>query len=81
VIAYQHCQVEADQQPDLWAVRLRNLEARARYLELAVAALLGRVPEAHRAAQLLSELADLQKGQETPSPHIARAPTAKHAGL
>ena len=49
-IAYRNDELEAWEQDDLWTVRLANLETRARYLDLALAELLGNAPEAHRAA-------------------------------
>ena len=55
-IAYRNGDLEACEQDDVWTVRLANLEARARYLDLALAELLGDAPEAHRAAaRLLTE--------------------------
>jgi hypothetical protein len=64
-IAYRNRELEACEQDDMWTVRLANLEARARYLDLALAELLGSAPEAHRAAaRLLSELADVVEEQE-----------------
>jgi hypothetical protein len=65
VIAYRNGTLEAREQGDLWTVRLANLEVRARYLDLALAELLGNAPEAHRvAARLLSELAEVAERQE-----------------
>jgi hypothetical protein len=59
-IAYRNDWLEAREQDDTWTVRLANLEARARYLDLALAQLLGNAPEAHRvAARLLAELDDV----------------------
>jgi len=52
-IAYRNDELEAWEQDDLWTVRLSNLETRARYLDLALARLLGDAPEAHRAAARL----------------------------
>jgi len=64
-IAYRNDELEAWEQDDLWTVRLSNLETRARYLDLALARLLGDAPEAHRAAaRLLVELADVVEQQE-----------------
>ena len=64
-IAYRNGQLQACEQHDVWTVRLANLETRARYLDLALAQLLGSAPEAHRvAARLLSELADVVEQQE-----------------
>ena len=64
-IAYRNDELEAWERDDLWTVRLSNLETRARYLDLALARLLGDAPEAHRAAaRLLVELADVVEQQE-----------------
>jgi Fe2+ transport system protein B len=64
-IAYGNAELEAREQDDLWAVRLGNREARARYLDLALAELLGDAREAHRAAaRLLVECADVVKQPE-----------------
>ena len=64
-IEYRNDELEAWEQDDLWTVRLSNLETRARYLDLALARLLGDAPEAHRAAaRLLVELADVVEQQE-----------------
>jgi hypothetical protein len=64
-IAYRDGQLEAREQGDVWTVRLANLETRARYLDLALAELLGNAPEAHRAAaRLLSELTEVLGRQE-----------------
>jgi len=72
-IAYRSGKLEARELNDVWTVRLANLEARARYLDLALAELLGNAPEAHRAAaRLLIELADVVEQQEAacpPAPH------------
>jgi hypothetical protein len=65
VIAYRNGRLEAREQGDVWTVRLANLEVRARYLDLALAELLGNAPEAHRAAaRLLGELAGVVARQE-----------------
>jgi Fe2+ transport system protein B len=64
-IAYRNVELEAREQDDLWAVRLGNREARARYLDLALAELLGDSRDAHRAAaRLLAELADVVDQEE-----------------
>lgn len=76
-IAYRDSEIEAREQDDLWTVRLAHLETRARYLDLALAELLGDAPEAHRAAaKLLTELADVVQRQEAaqPRPAAARPP-------
>jgi Fe2+ transport system protein B len=71
-IAYRNVELEAREQEDLWAVRLGNREARSRYLDLALAELLGDSREAHRAAaRLLAELADVveqEQAADSPSP-------------
>jgi hypothetical protein len=68
-IAYRDGELEACEQGDLWTVRLANLQARARYLDLALAKLLGDASEAHRtAARLLTKLADVAEQQEARAP-------------
>jgi hypothetical protein len=75
VIAYRNDKLEATELDDVWTVRLANLEARARYLDLALAELLGDAPEAHRAAaRVLSELADVVEQQEANLSHAAPLP-------
>jgi hypothetical protein len=55
----------------MWTVRLAHLETRARYLDLALAELLGSAPEAHRAAaRLLAELADVTEQQDASRPLV-----------
>ncbi len=74
-IAYGNGKLEARAQDGLWAVRLANLEMRARYLDFALAELLGSAPEAHRAAaKLLSELADVVEQQEAAYSRVAPMP-------
>ncbi|HJQ51817.1 MAG TPA: hypothetical protein VJ838_14980 [Gaiellaceae bacterium] len=80
-IAYHHGELQACEQDGAWTVRLANLETRARYLDLALAQLLGNAPEAHRAAaRLLIELADVTERQAAslhvaePPPRIRRSP-------
>ena len=74
-IAYGNGKLEAREQDDVWSVRLANLEARARYLDLALAALLGDAPEAHRAAaRLLAELPEVVEQQEAAYPNAAPMP-------
>jgi hypothetical protein len=71
-IAYHRRELSACEQDGVWTVRLANREARARYLDLALAQLLGNAPEAHRAAaRLLTELADVA---ERPAAHPQVAP-------
>ena len=74
-IAYGNGKLEARAQDGLWAVRLANLEVRARYLDFALAELLGNAPEAHRAAaRLLGELADVVEQQEAAYSRVAPMP-------
>jgi len=74
-IAYRNAELEAREQDDLWAVRLGNREACARYLDLALAELLGDALEAHRAAaRLLAELADVVEQQEAADLQVAPVP-------
>jgi hypothetical protein len=74
-IAYGNGKLEARTQDGLWAVRLANLEVRARYLDFALAELLGSAPEAHRAAaKLLSDLADVVEQQEAALSHVGPRP-------
>lgn len=69
-IAYRGGELEASEHNDVWTVRLRNLEVRASYLDLALAELLGDAPEAHRAAaRLLVRLADVVQQQEAVASH------------
>ena len=59
-------------------MRLANLEARARYLDLALAELLGDAPEAHRAAaKLLAEMREVVQHEEDADPQLV-APREKH---
>jgi hypothetical protein len=77
-IGYRDVELEACEQDDVWTVRLANLEARASYLDLALAGLLGDAREGHRAAaRLLSELADLVEQQEVGHPQ--RMPRPRRA--
>jgi hypothetical protein len=74
-IAYRNGKLEARTQDGLWAVRLANLEVRARYLDFALAELLGSAPEAHRAAaKLLSDLADVVEQQEAAYSRVPPVP-------
>ncbi len=74
-IAYGNRELEACEHDHWWTVRLAHREARARYLDLALAELLGNAPEAHRtAARLLVELADVVEQQEAAYPHVAPVP-------
>lgn len=74
-IAHRHGELKAFEKGDVWTVRLANLEMRARYLDLALAQLLGSAQEAHRAAaRLLSELEDLVEQQEVVQTRAAPAP-------
>jgi hypothetical protein len=74
VIAYRNGTLEARQQGDVWTVRLASLEARARYLDLALAELLGNASAAHRAAaRLLCELEDVVEQQLAAQPDAGQA--------
>jgi hypothetical protein len=74
-IAYGDGEIEASEHDEVWTVCLANLEARARYLDLALAEVLGDASEAHRvAARLLAELADVVEQQEAADSHVAPAP-------
>jgi hypothetical protein len=78
-IPYRNGELEAREQDDAWTVRLANLKVHARYLDVALAQLLGNVPEAHRvAARLLSELSDVVEQQETAQVHVAPARPREH---
>ena len=80
-IAYRNGELEACERDDVWTVRLANLEARARYLDLALAELLGNAPEAHRAAaRLLAELADAVELQEAAHSHVTSTPRREQRG-
>jgi hypothetical protein len=72
VIKYRNGKLEAREQGDVWTVRLANLEVRARYLDLALAELLGSGPEAHRAAaRLLCKLEEVVEQQEAGYSRVA----------
>jgi hypothetical protein len=74
-ITYGKGELEVREQEDVWTVRLANLEARAQYLDLALAELLGNAPEAHRAAaRLLSELEVGVDQQEAANPRVGPLP-------
>jgi hypothetical protein len=74
-ISYRNDLLEAREQDDFWTVRLANLEECARYLDLALAKLLGNAPEAHRAAtRLLTQLAEVVEQQEAAYPSVATVP-------
>jgi hypothetical protein len=78
-IAYHQSELQVCEQDGVWTVRLANLEARARYLDLALARLLGEAPEAHRiAARLLTEMAGVEAQQEGGYSHSAVRPRARH---
>lgn len=84
VIAYRDDKLEATERDDAWTVRLANLEVRARYLDLALADLLGDAPEAHRAAaRVLLELADVVEQQEAVCRRVVPLPQrrASHRGV
>jgi hypothetical protein len=66
------------QQHAVRTVRLANREARARYLDLALAELLGNAPDANQAAaRLLSEMANVGKQQEASLSPLAAAQPRK----
>jgi hypothetical protein len=74
-IPYRNGKLVASEHDDGWTVRLAHLEVRARYLDLALAELLGNAPEAHRAAaRLLAELADVVEQQAAPTPPVPPSP-------
>lgn len=76
-IAYHQSELQACEQDGMWTVRLATLEARARYLDLALAQLLGNAPEAHRAAaRLLTELVDAAE-RPAAHPHVVPRPPRK----
>ena len=56
VISYQGGELEAWEQDDVWTVRLGELEASARYLDVALAELLDDQGAHQLAARLLAEL-------------------------
>ena len=65
-ISYHQSELQACEQDGVWTVRLANLEAHARYLDLALAELLGNAQEGHRAAaRLLTKLEDVVEQQKT----------------
>ena len=69
VISYQGGELEAWEQEDLWTVRLGELEASSRYLDIALAELLDDPEGAHRlAAGLLAELVTAPDTTETAEP-------------
>jgi hypothetical protein len=74
-IAYRNGELKACERDHVWTVRMANLEVRARYLDLALAELLGSAPEAHRAAaKLLLELADVVEQQKAGELPVAPVP-------
>jgi ferric-dicitrate binding protein FerR (iron transport regulator) len=80
VIAYGNGKLEASERGDSWTVRLAGLEVRARYLDLALAEVLGNASEAHRAAaRLLSQLADAENEQAIAYLPAASLPAGKRA--
>jgi hypothetical protein len=73
-IAYHQSELQACERDGAWTVRLANLEARARYLDVALVQLLDNAPAAHRAAaKLVSQLADVAERQAA-YPHVAPLP-------
>ena len=77
-IAYRYSELEASVQDGVWTARLANLEARARYLDLALLEVLDDASEAHRAAaRLLIELPEeIQEAAEQQP--AAMPPRGKH---
>jgi hypothetical protein len=85
VIHYHDAELEAWEQDETWTVRLLNLEARARYLDVALAELLCDPLEAHRAAaRLLTKLAhvveqpEAQASDDAPAQRRTLRPGARH---
>jgi hypothetical protein len=77
-IAYRNARLEACERDDLWTVRLAKRATRARYLDLALAELLGNAPGANQAAaRLLSEMADVVRQQEASLSPLASAQPRK----
>jgi len=75
VIPYRAGELEAREQEHVWTARLGNREARASYLDLALAELLGDAPEAHRAAtRLMLELVEVVEEQKPVYPPNSRRP-------
>jgi hypothetical protein len=65
VISYRDATLEACERDDVWTVRRANLQASARYLDSALAEVLGNAREAHRAAaRLVAELTDVVVRQD-----------------
>jgi plasmid stabilization system protein ParE len=80
-IAYRNGRLEACERDDVWTVRLANLEARASYLDLALAELLGNALEAHRAAaKLLTELEEVAEHQDFAHSKAAPPPPRERVG-
>jgi hypothetical protein len=71
VISYRRGELEAWEQEELWTVRLGELEASSRYLDLALAELLDDPEGAHRlAARLVVELVTAPETTETGEPTL-----------
>jgi hypothetical protein len=69
VISYQGGELEAWEQEDRWTVRLGELEASSRYLDLVLAELLDDVDGVHQlAARLLADLASTPRPTEVIGP-------------
>ena len=78
-ITHRNGELEACEQGDLWTVRVGRRVARSRYLDLALAAILGDAREAHRlAARLVADLVDGVEEPEAPVPQRERGPRAGH---
>jgi len=68
-IAYSYEELEAWEQDGRWTVRLGDVEATSRYLDLALAALLDDPKGAHRvAARLVAKLAVVEDMPEASEP-------------
>jgi hypothetical protein len=69
VINYQGGELEAWEQEELWTVRLGELEASSRYLDLALAELLDNPYGLHQlAAKLLAEIVAAPEAAEAAEP-------------
>ena len=72
VISYQGGELEASEQDGLWTVRLGELEASSRYLDLALADLLDHPDGTHRlAAKLVAGLVNTPETAEAVEPRAS----------
>jgi hypothetical protein len=72
-IDYRDRRLVASERDDLWTVRLGGLAAGSRYLDVALAALLGDAREAHRlAARLVADLVEVAAEPDVPAPQRER---------